>query len=254
MDTFDFYDVKAEKASAMQRYNHLRSLTKLFRLAEVCVALLFLSWTFTRLPFAVKISGEYFRKLFSIIVSPLFVFMLCNAIIVSLIAKSGRFSGQNRSTADNVETELYEEIIKNSSERARSESESDIQSTAIEEEIVYDDKQIISEVSSTATVDEVDTDDTDSDPDSNHPKVYRRTQSEKFKRECSEKPHGELRRAETEKFRSTWKSGEECPPKKLYAEDKLSDEEFNRTVEDFIAKQWRFRREESLAIVLPNQS
>ncbi|KAF3441001.1 hypothetical protein FNV43_RR19287 [Rhamnella rubrinervis] len=240
MDTSDFYDVKAEKASAMQRYHRLRSLTKLFRLAELCVALLFLSWTFTRLPFAVKISGEYFRKLFSVIVSPLFVFMFCNAIIVSLIAKSGRFSGQNRSAANNVETELYEEIIKNSSERTRSESESDRQSTAIEEEIVYDDKQIISEVSSTATEEEVDTDDTDSDPISDHPKAYRRTQSEKFNRECYEKPHGELRRAQTEELKS--------------GDDELSDEEFNRTVEDFIAKQLRFRREESLSIVLPDQS
>ncbi|KAH7520004.1 uncharacterized protein LOC107424669 [Ziziphus jujuba] len=255
MDTFDFDNVKAEKASAMRKYNRLRSLAKVFRFAELFVALLVLSWTFTRLPFAVKISGEYFRKLLTVIVSPLFVFILCNGIIVSLIAKSGKFSGQNQS-ANSVEAELYEEITRNSSsssERTMSESESETQSSATEN-IVYDDKQIISEVNTTtATQNEVETD-TDSNPDSDHPKSYRRTQSEKFNRECSVKNHGELRRSETEKFVNITKSGEDCPPEKLYPQDKLSDDEFNRTVEAFIAKQLRFRRQESLSIVLPNQS
>lgn len=254
MDAFDFDSVEAEKSSAMRKYNRLRSLAKLFRFAELFVALLTLSWTFTRLPFAVKISGEYCRKLFAVIVSPLFVFILCNGIIVSLIAKSGRFSGQNQS-ANNVEAELYDDIIKNSSsERTRSESESETESSAVEN-IVYDDKQVICEVNTTATTrNEVNTATDHSDPDSDHPKAYRRTQSEKFNRECSVKNHGELRRSETEKFRDIMKSCEDYPPEKLTPQDKLSDEEFNLTVEAFIAQQLRFRREECLSIVLPNQN
>nr|XP_048318563.1 uncharacterized protein LOC125418611 [Ziziphus jujuba var. spinosa] len=215
------------------------------------------------LPFAVKISAaDYLWKLFTVIASPLFAFILCNGIIVYLIAKSSAtFSGERNHTSANnvVQAQLYdyEEIIieennnnNNNSQRAISWSKSETEpeshdetfsscviSSSIEEDInVYQDKQILIYEVRTCDIKNYEADtDTDSDPDSHHPKAYgRRTLSDKFNRECCVKKHGELRRSETDKFRNIMT---------------LSDEEFNRAVEAFTAKQLRLCRQESLSIV-----
>jgi len=72
-------------------------------------------------------------------------------------------------------------------------------------------------------------------------KVYRRSLSEGEGEDGNKTAGRELRRSETEKARE-----------KSYPQDKLSNEEFRRTIEAFIAKQMRLLREESLAISLCN--
>lgn len=116
--------------------------------------------------------------------------------------------------------------------------------------MVYQDKEIVSETNSTDRTFQKKADihaskDTVSEAglDSDFPKVYRRTQSEKLKEESPEQMQQKLRRLETENRRQS-----------MYPQDKLSNEEFQRTIEAFIAKQMRFLREESLAIVIQNQS
>ncbi|XP_021300866.1 uncharacterized protein LOC110429255 [Herrania umbratica] len=238
MDSFDFDNVKAEKVKAMRRYNRLRSFTKAFRFVELLVALLFLAWTFERVPFAVKISGEFVSRLGGVVASPLFVFLVCNVIIVILVAKSGVFSAVH-----NADSKLYEEIVKNADDRSKMESR---------EEIVYQDKEIISVVSTcTHTFEEMEPEpESDSDAEVDTPRVYRRCKSEKVAmKQSEEKVKKELRRSETEKCRKF-----ENIDEKLFPEDELSNEEFQRTIEDFIAKQLRFRREESLSIVPQNQA
>jgi len=79
---------------------------------------------------------------------------------------------------------------------------------------------------------------------------YRRSQSEKIKVDAAGKPprRKQLLRSETEK-RS------DSSPEILYPQDELSNEEFQRAIEAFIAKQLRFlREEESSAIVVQNPS
>ncbi|KAE7999968.1 hypothetical protein FH972_004342 [Carpinus fangiana] len=248
MGLFDFDGLKAEK----QRTSSMLHISKLFRFVEMFLAMVLVSWTLARVPFAVRISGEFFRQLLGVVLSPLFVFLLCNVIIVTLLAKSGRLSGQIPSGHDG-ETELYEEIIKNSGDHKKSQSETD-PLAHVPETIVYHDKQIITEMITTAREDDANMfSDSDSDSDLEHPKAYRRTQSEKFERENWEKSRGKLRRSETEKCPKGVKS-EENPPENLAPEDELSNEEFQRTIEAFIAKQWKFRHQESLPIVLRNQS
>lgn len=73
---------------------------------------------------------------------------------------------------------------------------------------------------------------------------FRRSQSEKWKGEAGKMlRRKQLRRSETEKLL-------EKERENLYPQDKLSNEEFQRTIEAFIAKQMRSLREESSAIVL----
>ncbi|XP_043705115.1 uncharacterized protein LOC122654924 [Telopea speciosissima] len=111
MDCFDFDNVKAEKAKAMQRSLRLQKMANLFLYVEVCIALLLLSWFSTRLPFAVRISGEYFRELCLVLVSPCFVFLAGNAIILTLFAKSGKFSALGLSPNTSSTNDIYDEFV-----------------------------------------------------------------------------------------------------------------------------------------------
>ncbi|KAK9990354.1 hypothetical protein SO802_025339 [Lithocarpus litseifolius] len=218
-------------------------IKNLFRYVEICLAVVLFSWTFTRLPFAVRLSVEYFRQLSAFASSPLFVFILCNVIIVTLIVKSGCFSAQ-KPVADNAETEIYEELIKHGGDSAEPPLETD--PSVVTEPlalVVYQDKQIVFEEKKSTISGEAEM--------GSDSKVCRRTQSEKFERESSKKPRQKLRRSETEKYMKVAQSDEKFTEKEY---PKLSDEEFQRTIDAFIAKQSKFHRQESLAIVVSNHS
>ncbi|XP_028807232.1 uncharacterized protein LOC114761951 [Neltuma alba] len=251
MDSFNFPNLPPHKATPIPTHHLFSALTKALRILELCLALLILSWTLPRLPFALSLLRQF--SLF--LSSPLFVFFLSNAIIATLVAKSGR-SSRPGSTPD-ADAQIYHELLKNSAHRTAPAPEADPDPLlrVAGGEVVYQDKEIVSETNSTdrTSQDKADTvaiKDTDSKAglDSDFAKVYRRTQSEKLKEECPERTQQKLRRSETEK--KHMENGRES----MYPQDNLSNEEFQRTIEAFIAKQMRFLREESLAIVIQNQS
>ncbi|KAJ8764288.1 hypothetical protein K2173_006028 [Erythroxylum novogranatense] len=261
MDLFEFYNVKAEKAKTMRRCDRLRNLTRLFRIIELCIALLLLSWALTRVPFLIRISGQFFRRVTGVVASHLFVFMLCNVIVATLLVKSKRLWCENPAEI-NAEPGLYEEFIENSEHRCpKSLSENAHNNLSLStEDTFYQDKEIITEVNvvTTTCVEENDNDvdniglfsgsDSDSGPGSDNPipKVYRRTKSDNLKRKIPEKIEQKLRRSETVKCQEMMTSVDE----KHVPDDELSDKEFQRAVDDFIAKHLRFRRLESMAVVL----
>ncbi|XP_071685525.1 uncharacterized protein [Rutidosis leptorrhynchoides] len=241
---FDIHNVKAEKANAMLRYRRFRTITKFFRCVEVSLALILISWMSTRLPFVIRISGEYFRLLVSVIVSPLFIFLISNVIVVTLLVKSGQITG-NISDVRNSGTDMYEEIVNNVTEG--------IPPVIKPDEIVYQDKEIVLETNSCTKlmndrefkVTKKPLANTVLDMDL---KVYRRSQSENLMKRETEKVSGKLKRSETEVRRrkdDDTKAGDN-------AVDYLSNEEFQRKIEGFIAKQVRFHQEEKLAIVVPH--
>lgn len=220
-------------------FRRMQSVAKLFRFVELCILLLFLSWLSTRLPFAVRISGEYFRRFSVLILSPASIFLVGNAIVVTLLAKSGLFSPESSSPIDNAVVSFYDEL--------RSEiSDEIISPPAVDEEIVYQDKQMICVENTKIAID-------------HHPKAsdneedevkasYRRSQSENLRRESEEMKmnNQKLRRSETDIRRKDFAGGEDD----ANDDDVMSNEEFQRTIEDFIARQVRFHREERLAVVL----
>ncbi|KAF6166695.1 hypothetical protein GIB67_005557 [Kingdonia uniflora] len=217
--SFNFDNVKAEKTQAMLRYNRLRKIGNLFRLIELFVALFLFSWFTFRLPFAFKISTDYFRQLYIVLFSPRFVFFVGNLIVVTLFVKSGQFSGQGSNSAGG--SDLYDEFVMNRVHR---------HNVAVETP-VFQDKEIVCEAVDTVVVDR---------------KVFRRSQSEDMKKSfCVEKPKRELRRAETEVRRKVDVS-DECVSD---SDEEMSNEEFQRKIEAFIAKQVKFHRQESMAIV-----
>ncbi|KAI9113588.1 hypothetical protein K1719_015515 [Acacia pycnantha] len=212
-------------------------LTKTLRFVELCLALLLLSWILPRLPFALS----FLRQFSLFLSSPLFVFLLSNAIIATLVVNSGSFSPP-------ADSPVYQHFLKNTAPAPQP----DPLLRVAEVEVVYQDKQIISDTNPTdrTVQDKADTvasKDTDSGAglDSDFAKVYRRTLSEKL---TEERMQPKLRRSETEKKHM------ENRREDMYPQDNLSSEEFQRTIEAFIAKQMRFLREESLAIVIQKQS
>ncbi|XP_057501717.1 uncharacterized protein LOC130785548 [Actinidia eriantha] len=228
--------MKAEKASAMRWFNRLQTAARLFRLLEICLALVLLSWISARLQFAVRISGEYFWKLIPVVVSPLFIFLLTNAIVITLLAKSGQTPAIN-----NAETDLYNQFIVNTEKTVNSEPGKSPPAPEWEE-IVYEDKQVISEVSAIFTI--------GANSVSADVKNFRRSQSEKFEREYWEKPCERIRRSVTEKLQRAVDSVETTEDQAAHLVEELSNEEFKRTVEEFIAKQIKFHLEEKLVLLL----
>ncbi|KAI9117115.1 hypothetical protein K1719_011281 [Acacia pycnantha] len=167
------------------------------------------------------------------------LFLLSNTIIATLVNISGNFSPPTNAP-------IYHHFLKNT---APAPQPNPLLCVA-KGEVVYQDKQIISNTNPIDRkvqdkADAVACKDTDygAGLDSDFAKVYQRTLSEKLMKGQTQP---KLRRSETEKkqMENRWEN--------MYPQDKLSSEEFQRTIEAFIAKQMRFTREESLAIVIQN--
>ncbi|KAE8716884.1 hypothetical protein F3Y22_tig00110108pilonHSYRG00088 [Hibiscus syriacus] len=85
----DAFDIKLQKRNAMSKQHQLCKVANLLRFVEVCILLVLISRFTTHLPVAF---GEYFRGLSVLLVSPRFVFVVGNAIVITLFAKAGQFS------------------------------------------------------------------------------------------------------------------------------------------------------------------
>ncbi|GKV03517.1 hypothetical protein SLEP1_g15806 [Rubroshorea leprosula] len=119
------------------------------------------------------ICGEFFAKLSDAIASQLFVFFLCNVIIVTLLAKSSKLSTENLED-NNAKDELYEEVIRNT-ENCQLQSSEDAGEHSIEEIDLEMQGNLASDL------------DSDSNLDMDNPNSYRRSKSEKFVRPGVEK-------------------------------------------------------------------
>ncbi|KAF8045646.1 hypothetical protein N665_4570s0002 [Sinapis alba] len=166
------------------------------------------------------------------------MFFLGNSIVVALLTtKSTVFSGR-------AEADIYHAFVRTGENRV---SSSDGVPTG--ETIVFDDKLMIDSNSNptVARGDHVTTEPENDPPPTT--KVYKRSKTEvSAKQSLKMVTEPTLRRSETEKCRETVVSCEEVP----FPEDNLTNEEFQKTIEAFIAKQLIFRRRESLAVVIHN--
>ncbi|EHA8591465.1 hypothetical protein COCNU_scaffold058515G000010 [Cocos nucifera] len=218
--------VKAEKETAMRRYRRLRKIAKLFHLLlEAFAALLFLSWSSARLPAAARFSVDFLRRLAAVILSSRFVFLLGNAIVLVLFAKSRHLA----SSADGSDGDLYDQFIESRRRIGFSPPPPPPPTVASPEEVGFEDKAVCLET-----------------------RPCRRSRSEKIERR---RRSLELRRVESDVGPNREKPPPP-PPAAATAEVKEEGEtsaddaeEFRRTIEAFIAKQVRFHREESMAVV-----
>ncbi|XVF67746.1 hypothetical protein PTKIN_Ptkin10aG0146900 [Pterospermum kingtungense] len=228
MDTFD---IKLEKRNAMLKHRQLSRVANLVRFVEFFVVLVLISRFTIQLPVAVKNSGDYFRGLSVVLVSPRFVFIVGNVIVITLFAKAGQFSAQDSASKSSA-ADLYEEFLEMSEKRQA------IHRCEIENRGKQSTKRIVGEEKIVSV-------------NVHKPKGaknYRRSKSEKWIN--SNKACQQLRRSESEKYRKNNDSdGQEMVMKTSYPEDGLSNEQFRSTVEAFIAKQKRLLREEEYAVI-----
>ncbi|KAJ4716547.1 tRNA-methyltransferase non-catalytic subunit trm6MTase subunit [Melia azedarach] len=222
MDSFEINNIKLGKANAMMKHRQYQKMAKLFRIIEISVILVLLSRFSSQLPLAVKNSGEYFKELMIFLVSPRFVFILGNAIVGILFAKSGQFSTQDSAGKDSC-NDLYKEFIDKSTKTQNIHryevGDTEKQSLCTE--------KVVSDLAHTSC--EI--------------KSYRRSQSENLKRVSFDKSCRELRRSGTEMYSKNTNSGGKLV-NNSYPEDEMSNEEFRNKIEAFIARQQKFRMEE----------
>lgn len=273
MDSFNLGNLKAEKANAIMKQRQLRKMANLFRFVEVCVVLVLISRISIRLPVAIKNSGNYFRDFSVFVVSPRFIFIIGNIIVITLFAQSGQFSSQSKSS----EPDLYQKSTQNSTKNRRTDEEQrkypKKQSIRTEDKENYkypetEDptrNQIINGQSMRSLKFEEEqienpenqrtrTEDSMTKQRIEGGKIkclekqcvktgdrkcldYRRCKTEKFRSFQRDKPQSVLQRSETEKSRAS------------YPEDGMSNDEFRRIVEAFIARQQRMRREEEYSVI-----
>ncbi|XP_062076783.1 uncharacterized protein LOC133781727 [Humulus lupulus] len=233
MDSINFYNIKAEKANAILRYNQLRKLANLFRLVEILVVVVLISRISFHVPVAVKNSGGFLRDFSGILSSPRFVFVVGNVIVITLFVKSGQFSGRD-SGKKLSEYDLYDEFVKNSSEK--------------NQKVIFREKFVEPVISSSAKPkhNAFEEDLVMVERKCSEVKNFQRSNSEIVVR--PKKPNSrDLKRSETENFgKRIERSGDQIvrSNKDLYPEDNMSSEEFKLKVEAFIARQQRFRMKE----------
>ncbi|GAU22062.1 hypothetical protein TSUD_309660 [Trifolium subterraneum] len=254
------YKLKSEKSNKVQKHRQLRKIANLLRYVEMCVVLVLISRvSFEQLPLALKISSEYFR---GFTVSPRFVFLVGNIIIITLFAQSGHFSSHD-SAKRSSEDELYLEFLKNSSMYQRIQgfeqkklsikmennkksrrindgcmvkfSEKECKKSDDDKKVKLEEKQgIKTECCKGMEV-----------------KEYRRCQSEitlvRGLNSDVEKEQKVLQRCESENDERKKRNIEFDKQKmmvknsSLYPEDGMSNDEFRQTVEAFIARQQKLR-------------
>ncbi|XP_055826465.1 uncharacterized protein LOC129894880 [Solanum dulcamara] len=259
MDARDFVGgVKVENNAGIVKLRSVKCVAKAIRVGEICFVVILLLWIFTRLPFAVRISGEYFRQIIGLILSPSFIFILCNFIVLTLLLKSDRLSAdssifRNVAGADEV---LYDLFLQNTEFSADfSSGNSSLVPKSEAQETMYEDKQMIFEESTVTNQVSFGSKKTETVMNKAlaKPKVPRRTQSEKLNKENVEEISVKLPRSETEKCRKVTNPGD-VSPETAHEVDELSNEEFQKAIENFIAKQTKFHQQEKSAIVLHSQA
>ncbi|KAK6121448.1 hypothetical protein DH2020_044808 [Rehmannia glutinosa] len=211
-----------EKANAISRYRKIQTITTLFRLVELFVFVIVVSRFSSQfaLP-SLKLSGDYFRRITVTLISPRFVFLLGNAIVIVLFLKSGRFSAKNGEKI----ADFYEEYVEKCRKINYPQSCSKEEKKASESHRygVRDEEK----------------------------KKMKRCQSQNLARSVM---HGDERRREPRRSMTQVRRKSPDCGRKLTApaEDEMSSEEFRRTVEAFIARQQRFLREEGdISAVVP---
>lgn len=252
MDNEVFDSVKFEKAKAISRYNRFQNMMKMLQIFEVIVAVVLISWSWTRIPAAVKFSGEILVQVVDYLFKPHVVFLIGNAIIVAIVVLCRQTdAGSNNYVTDDIHgNEIpYSEDHRSTITTSYCSSDvTDLSSASLPETAVstMEDKKIIS---SECKVPEMKCNDMDTAINAATKQIqkFKRTQSEKLKRQITANPRRELRRSETEMRRTVVRPGDKQSTVPVEAVDTLSNDDFRLTIEAFIKKNQTFFEKQRLA-------
>lgn len=243
MDSFGFCNIKAEKANARLRHRRLQKITAMFRLIELCIFLVIVSrFTTNQLPVVFKLSGEYFKGLsLTAAISPRFVFIVGNVIVIVLFLKSGQLSGKVDDSSGHRKLDFYEEYVRNCEknrnvyirefEKQRKESASCC--------VMIRKKEVISSDA---------TNPPKTKEQEQKKKTMNRSHSENLKRHHHDEAASRCRELKRTVTEISGNKNEKKSAVSSYAEDRMSSDEFRRTVEAFIARHQRNLREEEFSV------
>ncbi|XP_047326672.1 uncharacterized protein LOC124930364 [Impatiens glandulifera] len=203
MDSFGISNIHIEKSNPIFRYQTQKKIEALLRLFEMILLLLAVSSFSSHIPATLKISGDYFRSIFGIILSPQIVFLIGNIIVALLFMKSGFFSSSNMN--ESIDTDFYHGYVKIGEKNVR----------------FNEQKQSSLDIVKVKDI-----------PKKKERKIERSLSEKITKRIDGDKIGRQLRQSSTENCRKV-----KCP------EEEMNGEEFRQTVEAFIARQQRFLRE-----------
>ncbi|KAL6502555.1 hypothetical protein OROHE_024560 [Orobanche hederae] len=206
MESLAFHNIRFEKANAISTYRRIQKITTFFRLVELLFFVIVVSRFSSQFATSLKVSGECFRGITVAVISPRFVFLIGNVIVIVLFLKSRRFS------AKNGEVKIADDIYQEHVEKCRK-----INSGKLEEKKASEAQRKIIR--------------------------FRSENLEREKRHGEERRR-DLPRSVTEARRKSPDCRRKLDTAVSVAEDDTSSEEFRRTVEAFIARQQRFLREE----------
>ncbi|KAL4360524.1 hypothetical protein GQ457_04G001970 [Hibiscus cannabinus] len=214
----DAFDIKLENRNVISKQHQLCNMANLLRFVEVCILLVLISRFTTCLPVAVRNSGDYFRGLSVVLVSPRFVFVVGNAIIITLFVKAGQFT--------TPKNDLYQEFVEKS-EKIHTTHQYETDRKCVSQEGKKIDVNISTER-----------------------KNFCRTKSENLKLTRSGKRYcNQLQRSGSENIVKCADPERESA-KNPCPEDGMSNEQFRDTVEAFIARQKKLLREEEYSVIL----
>ncbi|KAH0783678.1 hypothetical protein KY290_003276 [Solanum tuberosum] len=232
-------NIKLEKANAMLRYKKRQRVTTLFRFIEFCVFFSIISRFSTQLPLNFNLSTDYFKGLGVTLISPRFVFVLGNIIVIILFFISGQSSTKDGST-NNVKIDMYDEFKQKCSMNKEIYCEqSKKQSIALEEAYCEQSKKQRKLLERQL-----------------EKKIYRSHSDNSLSLSHDEKkPRKKLTRSATVRSRKV-DSVKPTMTKTTtsYPEDEMTNDEFRKTVENFIARQQRFLRDQEFSAVVSYES
>ncbi|XP_071700792.1 uncharacterized protein [Rutidosis leptorrhynchoides] len=216
------FEVKIAKANTIIWFQKHQWLTNLFRVIEILTFMIMIIKYLTQYPFfVIRFSmSDHFKGLSFAVFSPRFVFVIGNLIILILLFESRVIeNGERNEKTDNV----YDEYVKTCEKRVVS-GNSNNNSNSNSSNVVT----------------------------SNKKRIFR-TRSENMTRvEYKQDQTNNLRRSVTERKiekKNDCGGGDMVGPEKRRVADELSNDEFRRTVEAFIARQQQSLRDEELAPV-----
>ncbi|KAJ8532427.1 hypothetical protein K7X08_012350 [Anisodus acutangulus] len=235
MEYEGFDNVKYEKDRSMERFNRFRKIMKMLQFIQVVVVFMLISWSWTRLPPAVKLSVYLFN--------PHVVFLIGNTIIVVIILLCRQTEANNSKplTANFNHEDVSPGDVQLVTEKPVS-SPASLPDMAEPDFTGDENKQTV--CSESKVPNKVQSNNIEEEMATKKIKILERTQSEKLNRETAVNPKTELRRTKTDICRIVVRPGNRRQTK---AVDTLSNEEFRLTIEAFIKKNQIFFETQRLA-------
>ncbi|CAH9057458.1 unnamed protein product [Cuscuta europaea] len=246
MDLYSYQNIKAEKEKAIMKYRRMQKMTILFRFVEFCIFAIAFSRFSVHFPQVLNFSGDHFKEILVSLVSPRFLFVVGNAIVVILYLKS-----KKSSTDDNSEEMNNKQSISISGE----------EEDAVPEKRRKIEQAPVSSLEKNCPAPEDGKLDLYDDDDKRFPgNSFFHESNEPMNKQRSEEETParcrQMHRSQSESWIVTtvpertkdlrrWATVECRKSEERAVEtEEMSSEEFRRKVEDFIARQQRLLREE----------